>query len=291
MKKLRLLLRRLGHLGFLRFGLRDRVIRFFHHPDTTLSEKFCVDFYGCKYQGDFKCFIDWSAFYYGAYSKDELTILEQLSLMTPKTCVLDIGANIGHHSLFFSTIFKKVHSFEPLPFLADEIARKIKINKLRNIHIHRVALGERTTMEKFYPPTTNNTGTGSFINNNNHAKPIEIQVFNADEYIKTQSINDIHLIKIDVEGYEVHVIRGLAETLIINRPIVFFEWSKSSELQLDSFFPEKYHFFKFIPAQHKYYFFSDQRPQLCPIDNKLPTELGNFAAIPYEKLDRNKLIW
>lgn len=287
--KLRRLLRKLGHMYFLRFGLRDRILRFFHHPDLASAETFVLDFFGFKYPGTFECFLDWSVFYYGAYAKDELRVLEKLIKASKGTTILDIGANIGHHSLFFASFGKETHAFEPLAVLAKEIARKKQKNNLKLIHIHEIALGEKNQTMEFFPPASNNTGTGSFVNLNLNTKPILIKVFNGDQFLAQQKIGDIGLIKIDVEGFEIQVLKGLQQTLSANRPIVFFEWSqeKSSALKEQSetekaasLFPENYELYRFSPAKPYLAFFSNQLPRLIKLGSHLVD--SNLVALPGE---------
>ena len=64
------LLRRFGHLDWLAFGIRDRIIRYFVNPDTVEGKEFVTDFFGLQYQGNLNTFIDWSVYFYGAYEKE-----------------------------------------------------------------------------------------------------------------------------------------------------------------------------------------------------------------------------
>jgi FkbM family methyltransferase len=256
-------------MDFLRFGLRDRILRFFHHPDLASAETFVLDFFGFKYPGTFECFLDWSVFYYGAYAKDELRVLEKLIKASKGTTILDIGANIGHHSLYFASFGKETHAFEPLGVLAKEIARKKQKNNLKLIHIHEIALGEKNQTMEFFPPSSNNTGTGSFVNVNFNTKPILIKVFNGDQYIAQKKIGDIGLIKIDVEGFEIQVLKGLKQTLSANRPIDFIECTQENSTALkeqskiekaSGLFPGNYKFYSFFPAKPYLAIFSNQLP-------------------------------
>lgn len=278
--KLQLLLRKFGHLEFLRFGVRDRIIRLFHNPDEATAAKFLVKFYGLKYPGDFDCFIDWSVFYYGAYAKNELTMLGQLIKASHGESILDIGGNVGHHSLFFSTFGKNVHAFEPFAAVYKKLEEKIRVNNTKNMILHKIALGEKNEVRTFYPSSSNNTGTGSFINENSIAKPTDFRIFNGDEYLTAKRINNICLIKIDVEGFEVPVLKGLKHTVEKERPIVFFEWSQGNFSPKNDFFPQNYDFFIFYHAQPKHFFLSDQNPKLVRLKNSFSE--GNLVAIPKE---------
>ncbi|MBU1109733.1 MAG: FkbM family methyltransferase [Candidatus Riflebacteria bacterium] len=289
--KFKLLLRKFGHLEFIRFGLRDRLIRIFHSPDTATKEKFSVNFYGLKYPGELSCFLDWSVFYYGAYSKDELTILGHLIQASCGENILDIGANIGHHSLFFSTFEKNVHAFEPFEGVSRKLEEKIHVNNVKNITLHKIALGEKNETQTFYPSDNNNTGTGSFVNTKTKAKPLIFQIFKGDEFLATRNIKNIGLIKIDVEGLEIDVIKGLKDTLTKERPIVFFEWTQgnlsaenlSSNSLQNELFPQDYDFFAFIPSHPKFFLLSNRKTKLQKLQ-KLHHGFNfeNLVAVPKE---------
>ena len=77
--------------------------------------------------------------------------------------VIDVAANIGHHSLFASTIASGVYAFEPFPGVANKITHKIKDNNLANLRVFNVGLGQIDKLLSYNPPVDCNTGTGSFI--------------------------------------------------------------------------------------------------------------------------------
>jgi tRNA G46 methylase TrmB len=136
----RLVLRFLGHQKYLRFGIRDRIIRQFHNPDTSESEEFIVPFFGARYRGNFDTFIDWSVYYYGAYSLEELRLIEDFLEPVSDPIFLDVGANVGHHTLFAALKCRLVLSFEPFRNVARKIEQKIDDNNLTNVTLCRFGL-------------------------------------------------------------------------------------------------------------------------------------------------------
>lgn len=286
-KQMKKLLRVLGHQKWLRFGLRDRIIRFFHNPDTAATEKFKIPFFGQLYSGDFSTFLDWSAYYYGAYSKEELVVMREAVEDEFEPVILDVGANIGHHSLFASTIAKEVHSFEPYPKIHDKIKEKIEINNITNIIVHEFGLGSRNEISHFYEPLGCNTGMGSFISTDLNTNHLELPIKKGDEVINANNISKISFIKIDVEGFENEVLKGLQQTLINSRPIVFFEWSVSKKQMKDKDFVDLF------PTDYKFYLFTSDKPVLL-FFNKSHYSLEeiqsikvdcNLLAIPNEKCE------
>ena len=68
---------------------------------VSFSHRFTCNFFGMKYSGNLNSYIDWCVFFFGAYEKQELLLLKDLLRKRDNPTVLDIGANVGHHSLFF----------------------------------------------------------------------------------------------------------------------------------------------------------------------------------------------
>ncbi|QMW03972.1 FkbM family methyltransferase [Spirosoma foliorum] len=283
---MRSLLRLLGHQHWLRFGVRDRIIRAFHNPDESRPEVFNVPFYGKIYAGDFSTFLDWSVYYYGAYCGEELSIMKDLLRDVRDPIILDIGANIGHHSLFASTIAKEVHSFEPYPLVLEKLYQKIEINSIDNIIIHEVGLGEREDELPYFPPTDSNTGTGTFMGNaeiNKNSLKLPIQI--GDDYLSNLHLEKLDYVKMDIEGYEPSALRGLRKSLELYRPIVFFEWSaegRKDYTNMCDLFPKDYTIFNFISPHAKLGVFSNLSYSLTK-GNVVNTN-GNKVAIPIDKL-------
>lgn len=181
------------------------------------------------------------------------------------TCVfLDIGSNIGQELIFVASMGIKSYGFEPLINLYDQIKESIEINNLKNIaHIYNFALGDKNEELILKSPVINVGGSSLVRNESNTVGEIREQkiiVKNGDS-IFPKIINEINLethtsplaplpkrgevfgfnpspgegaeggrglkliIKIDVEGFEYEVIRGLIETIKIYKPIIILEYS------------------------------------------------------------------
>jgi FkbM family methyltransferase len=209
---------------------RDRVIRAFSNPEVQDPSSFEADFFGHAYSGDMANFIDWNVFYYGAYALHELHLLAALAkaLRAEGRPVhfFDVGANIGHHSLFMSGHAEHVFSFEPFAPVFGEMQRKLSYAKAGNVTAFPIALGDYDGAGVFYPPTGCNLGTGTMggiLPGNAAAEPIGIQVVRGDDFFAAHHLPPVSLIKIDVEGYEANVLKGLQETLRRDRPPILVE--------------------------------------------------------------------
>ena len=134
--------------------------------------------------------------------------------------IIDIGANIGYHSLFFSKHVKnKVYAFEPHPQVFNVLKNNIKLNNIENINIINKCVGDK--VETVFMSKLN------FLNESNHG---DIHILNNKSDYQIESIklddykfSDIDLIKIDVQGYELMVLNGSIQTILNNKPIIIIE--------------------------------------------------------------------
>jgi FkbM family methyltransferase len=221
-------LRFIGHVEGLRG--RDRILRAISHPDHQRPFAFETDFFGHKYSGNMTNFIDWTVFYYGAFSVHELRLLADLATALraqgKPVNFFDVGANIGHHTLFMSSHADRIFSFEPFYVVRNEMERKLAHAGVDNVTIFPVALGDRTEDASFSPPTGANQGTGTLGNilpDNASADTITVQVVQGDDFLNQNGLPPISILKMDVEGHEAKALEGLRETLWRDRPPILVE--------------------------------------------------------------------
>jgi len=223
-------------------------------PDYAFSK----DFYGLKYKGNLNNNIDANVFFYGAFEKPLLFFLRDtlnaLITETPKTIFMDIGANVGHHSIFLSKFASQVLAFEPYPKVNMQFKQQIAHNNISNIQIFETGLSDRRETLNYYAPTGNNEGIGSFDEssigkgNTSYGK-LELQ--EGDQVIESDSWKNIKLIKIDVEGFEKKVIKGLSRTIEEERPVIVCEITYGQQLsfgsieELSSYLPQNYEILTF----------------------------------------------
>ncbi len=222
------ILRFVGHQEWLRG--RDRVLRAFSHPDRQKSHAFETDFFGQPYTGNMANFIDWSVFYYGAFALHEVRLLSALAdalhAQGKPVNFFDVGANIGHHTLFMSRHADRVFSFEPFHLVRKEMTRKLDHANVNNVTIFSVALGDRNETGSFHPPTGANQGTGTLgdkLPDNASTETIPVEVVRGDNFFAANQLPPISLLKMDVEGFEAKVLEGLRETIWRDRPPIFME--------------------------------------------------------------------
>ena len=203
-------------------------------PDSENSFIFEVDFFGMRYQGDLAQFADWKVFGYGCSSYCELSLLKTLAdeIRSRRSEVMffDVGANVGHHTLFMASNADRVIAFEPFADIRKLIEQKIAMNRLTNVQVLPYALGETEETLKYYPGGAVNSGTGTFMPQEigTYQEPIEVQVRNGDAVCMEHNLPRIDLMKVDVEGFEPFVFRGFAGRIHKDRPPILTELTDRS---------------------------------------------------------------
>jgi len=139
--------------------------------------------------------------------------------------VLDIGANIGYFALMESKIIGpsgKVYAVEPSPVNYQRLNENIKLNKFNNIETFNLALGDRIgTAEMFI---SNKSNWSRLIKRDLPDKVnqiVDVEIQTVDHFLKDKPKPTF--IRMDVEGYEINIIRGMTQTLNLEKLGVFIE--------------------------------------------------------------------
>lgn len=272
------LIKLIARQTWIRFGIRDRIVRKYCDPDTVSSTEFEAEFFGLKYKGNLNSFVDWSVYFYGAYEKEYLYFLRDLIKDSSGPVFIDVGANVGNHSMFMSQYCKEVYAFEPNPNVRKRLEEKIKINAKTNVHVHGFGLADKDADLQFFSPKGANQGTGSFVpeySQNNEAGLV-LKVVNADKYLFELGLSKIDLIKIDVEGFERNVLTGLRDVMQKYRPKLTVEYSATtmksfaSLEELAGLLPANYKIERIFSNATTWMIFNSPKCRLGHFDFKVP---------------------
>jgi FkbM family methyltransferase len=143
---------------------------------------------------------------------------------------VDVGANIGNHTLFLSGIFRRVIAFEP-----NEVARSIlkinlDLNEANNVEVKSVGLSDQATEKKIAFELTNLGAASLCPRSVQTTRTTEVQLVAGDAAIDPSE--PIGFIKIDIEGGEEAALKGLVNTIRSHRPIVLIEqWPEVIDAQ------------------------------------------------------------
>lgn len=133
---------------------------------------------------------------------------------------IDIGANVGLHSVRFAQKFKEVISFEPTSYNFECLTHNC--TPFKNIRLENCGLGEVTADEIIsVPADTDNCGAFSIVDFKTYSGNL------IQESITIKSLDEFNLsptfIKIDTQGYEINVLRGAVNTITRSKPVILAE--------------------------------------------------------------------
>tara|TARA_B100001250_G_scaffold338189_1_gene305206 strand:+ start:214 stop:1140 length:927 start_codon:yes stop_codon:yes gene_type:complete len=166
----------------------------------------------------------------GFYEEGEMSIVKNLLSKIHKTnknyTFIDIGANLGNHSVYFSDIFSEIHAFEPNPIIFKVLNANSELNN--KIKTYNVGLGDEETTE-LLKINESNAGAShvrkyyqnSFPKFQTNQDDIEIRITKLDNYI--DSFENLSYIKLDIEGMEYLALKGAEEIIKRFKPIIQFE--------------------------------------------------------------------
>lgn len=170
--------------------------------------------------------------YCGAFEWAEREWLE--SALQPGMVFYDIGANIG----FFSVIAAEkvtpqghVYSFEPVSGTHDRLVENIQLNKIdKHVTTFLAAASDHVGEAQIYIPDKGMDAWNSLA-----VKPEAgnyrldtIKTIVLDELVANQTLRSPDIIKIDVEGWELHVLKGLQQTLQTYHPTLYVEFTSAN---------------------------------------------------------------
>jgi len=166
---------------------------------------------------------------YGEYSEGEMELFRQI--IRPGQLVLDVGANIGTHTVVFAQMTGSngaVVAFEPQRLLFQILCANVALNGLTHVFANQTAVGRRPG--SILVPTLDVSVEQNF-------GALSLEGVKAGEKVRQMTIDELELaacdlVKIDVEGMEGDVIAGGEWTICRFRPILYVENEHGRRVQL-----------------------------------------------------------
>ena len=172
----------------------------------------------------------------GIYDLETLVLLESLFKAMSPGVILDVGANIGNHTLMFSRYAQRVLAFEPGHRAFGVLQQNLAANGLDHVTALNVGLSDTDATQTLYVELSGNLGESSLtLQNLTSDQYLEdtIALRVGDAVVAEQGVGQVDFIKIDVEGHEQAVIQGLRQTIRSSRPVVLMEWELEKSWLLD----------------------------------------------------------
>jgi len=139
--------------------------------------------------------------------------------------VLDIGANIGNHTLYLAAIAGcKVVAIEPNQTLAEALLYSVKLNGFTDrVAVHAIGLGKEKAQGHFASELPDNLGAQSIELGTGDIRVVPLDSLSFEHPVK--------LIKIDVEGMELAVLEGSEVLLRKDRPMLYVECQTENDFR------------------------------------------------------------
>lgn len=211
------------------------------------------------------------------------------SFLKPGDVFIDIGANIGLFSLIAAKRIGnsgKVYAFEPNPIVSTRLAENIKLNRFNNIIRIQAAISDEEGEFPFYLSQDGYDAWNSF------ARPVagdnfiteNVKSIRWDDFAKDHNlIGSVTMMKIDVEGWEIRVLKGAINTLSRkDAPVLIVEFTEEAAVSAGTSCKELYYgledlgyrIFKYDTISRKIYF--DPPREIYSYSNLIATKDPNY---------------
>lgn len=217
------------------------------------------------------------------FEQKELEIMNQYC--PPKAHILDIGANIGNHTIYFSKFFSAevIYPIEPVRRSYTMLLANLALNYCHNVNVDYVGVAFGHTDTTGYPLQTLSNNLGStrlavtpedykaFADSNPGWDGVTyepVKVIRGDDIFADMRID---FIKMDIEGMEIVALEGLKECIDKNRPNMFIEVSVGNEKE----------FHEWVKANNYKIVWEDIEPNI----------FCNYIVIPESKDGKNTDMW
>jgi FkbM family methyltransferase len=224
--------------------------------------------------------IGWSVHFFGAYEPEVRAEIRRR--LVPGAIAIDVGANVGWHALLMATCVGttgRVYAFEPNESTRRRLASAIDANGLAHVTVDPRGVAEREGPAGFVAPPAGHVwdGTGH-LTAETSPKGSTIECTTLDAFAAERRFDRLALVKIDVEGWELSVLRGARQTLARLRPAVIFEYDPAYVVRSGA------------SADALMQCWSDADYEICALDPRHPPVVvaglgdrgGNFLALPRE---------
>lgn len=171
--------------------------------------------FGYKVRLDVSLWPDRRTYFGGGYYQAHLEHL-YAAVLRPGDQYLDIGANIGMTALMAAATIGedgRGFAFEPNPETFERLRINFDVNPYKNVELVHSAVADTDGEAVLHLPSVGNTGIGSLAGTGDGGRSYTVRIATGDRYLERLDPSKPTFVKIDVEGYEVKVLKGIERAL------------------------------------------------------------------------------
>lgn len=218
---------------------------------------------------------------YDGFEQDEILFVRKF--LEKGDIFLDVGANIGLFSLIASQYVEskgKIYAFEPTPETFSRLCENVEINAFSNISTFQIGLSDKEEELLFNVSQAGYDAWNSFakLKELEDSCSISIKTTTLDSFLNQQEISDVNLIKIDVEGWEMNVLKGAKDLLSKEKaPVLMIEFTEGNAFSAGYYCGEIYDYVK--KYGYNWYRYDSKQNTLVYEEKKLHYPYDNLFAI------------
>jgi len=201
--------------------------------------------------------------------------------------IFDVGANVGYYAIELGNVLRPsavMHAFEPIPESFEQLQKNIALNAASSkVFCNQFAISNSEGKLLLYKPRISGSSASSARNLHPEeaVDTVQVSMTTLDKYLLTNRLNNLDLLKIDVEGSELMVIEGALESIKTYQPVIFAELLRKWCAQF-GYSPNKVLEILF-PIGYRCFAVSEKFPEVFSISEG--TQETNFLFVPSKKIE------
>lgn len=147
-----------------------------------------------------------------------------LKILEDDMTVVELGANIGYYTMQESAArkLKNLYAIEPNPRSFQILTQNVALNHCDNTHLFNLAISDVNGELPFY--ISKHSNICSISPRSDYAQKIDVPVMTLDDFVASNRISSVDMIRMDIEGHEIHALKGMLKTLKCHKPWICMEY-------------------------------------------------------------------
>lgn len=188
---------------------------------------------GIRYRLDLGEMIDSNVLLLGGHEPRTMTTVRRH--VSNGSTAFDIGANAGYYTLPLAQMVGPsghVYAFEPTGWAYEKLQVNLGLNDFGNVCTEQLALADSQDEREVSSSETAFTASWPLTGRRQERPGEVVRFVKLDHYVQDKNLDAVDFVKIDVDGFELRVVRGAVETLRKFRPPVLIEIGKATEAEI-----------------------------------------------------------